>query len=298
MELIIDIIKDGVIDSVKILPFLFITYLIMEYLEHKTADFTQDIVQKTEHFGPLWGGLIGIFPQCGFSAAASNLYAGRVITLGTLIAIYLSTSDEMIPLFISEHFPVGTMIKILAVKAVIGIIAGFVIDAVVHYYHKLKGRALNDPVNIEALCEKEHCHCEGSEEEGLLGIVKSAFVHTMHIFLFVLALSLILNAAIELIGSDNLSAMLKTSPVISHILAGILGLIPNCAASVIISTLYLDQMITFGTMMSGLLVGAGIGLLVLFRVNDDKRQNINITILLFVVGTVIGLLLDLVGIRF
>jgi hypothetical protein len=204
----------------------------------------------------------------------------------------------MIPLFISEHFPVGTMIKILAVKAVIGIVAGFIIDAVVHYYHKLKGRSLNDPVNIEALCEKEHCHCDDSEEEGFKGIVRSAFVHTLHIFLFVLVLSLLLNTAIELIGADRLSSLLKTSPVISHILAGVLGLIPNCASSVIISTLYLDQMITFGTMMSGLLVGAGIGLLVLFRVNDNKRENINITLLLFVVGTVVGLLLDLIGIRF
>ncbi len=298
MEMIIDIVKDGVIDSVKILPFLFITYLIMEYLEHRTAEFTQNIVQKTEHFGPLWGGLIGIFPQCGFSAAASNFYAGRVITLGTLIAIYLSTSDEMIPLFISEHFPVGTMVKILALKAVIGIIAGFAIDAVVHWYHKVHNKDLDDPVRIEALCEKEHCHCEESEDEGLFGIVKSAFVHTMHIFLFVLVLSLIFNAAIELIGADRLSMLLKTSPVISHILAGLIGLIPNCAASVIISTLYLDQMITLGTMMSGLLVGAGIGLLVLFRVNDNKKENFNITILLFVIGTIVGLLLDLIGIKF
>ena len=125
MELIIDVVMDALVDSLKILPFLFITYLLMEYLEHKTQEYTSAIVQKTEYFGPLWGGLIGVFPQCGFSAAASNLYAGRVITLGTLIAIYLSTSDEMIPLFISEQVPAGIMIKILVIKAVIGIIAGY-----------------------------------------------------------------------------------------------------------------------------------------------------------------------------
>ena len=281
MEMILDVILDAFIDSLKILPFLFITYLIMEYLEHKTSEFTSSIVEKTEYLGPLWGGLIGIFPQCGFSAAASNLYAGRVITLGTLIAIYLSTSDEMVPLFISEQVPVATMIKILGIKALIGI---------------AHNKASNDPVRIEALCEKEHCHCEEEEHSGFLGIVKSAFVHTMHIFIFVLILTLVLGFVIELIGHEKLAVLLKTSPVISHILAGLIGLIPNCAASVIITELYLDGMITLGTMMSGLLVGAGIGLLVLFRVNDNKTENTNIAILLFIIGTVVGLLLDLLKI--
>ena len=298
MDLIIDIVLDALIDSVKILPFLFVTYLIMEYLEHKTMEYTSGIVQKTEHFGPLLGGIFGIVPQCGFSAAASNLYAGRVITLGTLIAIYLSTSDEMIPLLISEHFPVGTMIKILALKAVIGIIAGFIIDFVVHAYHRAHDKADEDPVRISELCEKEHCHRDGDEDSGLIGIAKSAFVHTLHIFLFVLVLTLILNAVIEVLGHDRISMLLKTNPVVSHILAGLVGLIPNCAPSVIITELYLDQMITFGTMMSGLLVGAGIGLLVLFRVNPERKANINIAILLFVIGTVSGLLLDLCGISF
>lgn len=298
MELIFDVVIDALIDSLKILPFLFVTYLIMEYLEHKTQDFTSSVVEKTEHFGPLWGGLIGAFPQCGFSAAASNLYAGRVITLGTLIAIYLSTSDEMVPLFISEQVPFTIMIKILAIKAFIGIIIGFVIDFVVHRYHRAKNKSDNDPVNIEALCEKEHCHCEDDEHSGFIGIIKSALVHTMHIFIFVLILTLVLNFIIELIGEDKLALLLKTSPIISHILAGIIGLIPNCAASVIITELYLDQMITMGTMMSGLLVGAGIGLLVLFRVNDNKRENINIAILLFFIGTVAGFLIDALHIAF
>ena len=296
MNIIIDIVADALLDSVKILPFLFFTYLVMEYLEHKTEEYTSNIVQKTEHFGPLWGGLIGAFPQCGFSAAASNLYAGRVITLGTLIAIYLSTSDEMIPLFISNQVPVGLMVKILVLKAVIGIVYGFIIDAVVHWHHRTHGKSLNDPVKIEELCEKEHCHCEEEENTGFIGIVKSALVHTIHIFVFVLILTLVLNFVIEIVGKDNLSMLLKTSPVISHILAGIVGLIPNCAPSVIITELYLDQMITLGTMMSGLLVGAGIGLLVLFRVNSDKKENINVAFILFIIGTVTGLLIDMLGI--
>lgn len=296
MEIVLDIVIDAVIDSLKILPFLFITYLIMEYLEHKTQEYTSAVVQKTVHFGPLLGGIFGIFPQCGFSAAASNLYAGRVITLGTLIAIYLSTSDEMIPLFISEHFPVDTMLKILGLKALIGIAAGFIIDLVVHAYHKAHNKAAEDPVRISELCEKEHCHCDDEEENTFWGIAKSAFVHTLHIFLFVLVLTLVLNAVIELIGAERLKMLLKTNPVISHILAGLMGLIPNCAPSVIISELYLGQMITLGTMMSGLLVGAGIGLLVLFRVNPEKKVNINIAVLLFVIGTVSGLLIDFLGI--
>ena len=296
MDLILDVVIDALIDSVKILPFLFITYLVMEFLEHKTEEFTSNVVQKTEHFGPLWGGLIGVFPQCGFSAAASNLYAGRVITLGTLIAIYLSTSDEMIPLFISNQVPLNTMIPVLALKAVIGIIAGFIIDAIVHYYHRIHNKKLDDPVRIDELCEKEHCHCDDEESEGLLGIVKSALVHTIHIFLFVLVLTLALNLVIELIGEDRLAILLKTSPVLSHVIAGLIGLIPNCAASVIITELYLDQMITLGTMMSGLLVGAGIGLLVLFRVNPEKKENVNIAFLLFIIGTVCGLMIDVLGI--
>ena len=268
----------------------------MEYLEHKTQEYTSAVVQKTEYFGPLWGGLIGVFPQCGFSAAASNLYAGRVITLGTLIAIYLSTSDEMIPLFISEHIPAEVMIKVLVIKAVIGILAGFIIDAVVHWHHLTHNKRFDDPVQINALCEKEHCHCEEDDHHGLLGIVKSAFIHTIHIFLFVFLLTLVLGFAIEIIGEERLSDLLKTNPLISHLLAGTIGLIPNCAASVIITTLYLDKMITLGTMMSGLLVGAGIGLLVLFRVNDSKKENIKIAILLFVIGTVSGIALDALGI--
>ena len=296
MNIVIDIIVDALIDSLKILPFLFITYLVMEYLEHRTSEYTEGVVQKTEHFGPLFGGLIGIVPQCGFSAAASNLYAGRVITLGTLIAIYLSTSDEMIPLLISEHFPVGDMIKILALKAVIGIVAGFIIDFIVHYNHKLTGRAIDDPVRIGELCEKEHCHCDDEEETSFKGICRSALVHTLHIFIFVLVLTLVLGAVIEIIGEERLSLLLKSNPLVSHFLAGIIGLIPNCAASVIITELYMEQMITLGTMMSGLLVGAGIGLLVLFRVNPERKRNFLIALLLFLIGTFSGFVIDLLGV--
>lgn len=294
MELLLDVILDTGIDAIKILPFLFVTYLLMEILEHHAGDHTQELVEKSGHFGPLFGGILGVIPQCGFSAAASNLYAGRVITLGTLIAIYLSTSDEMLPLLISAQMPVSMMLGTLLIKAVIGVFAGFIIDFVIHRYHKRHNMSLNDPLQIDTLCEKEHCHCE--EDESNSGILKSSLVHTLHIFIYIVIITFILNLVIEFIGQDTLSGILSGSPVLSHILAGIIGLIPNCAASIIITELYLEGMITFGAMMSGLLVGAGIGLLVLFRVNPKLKANINITILLYLVGTISGLVIDLLGI--
>lgn len=294
MEMLLDVVIDTGIDAIKILPFLFVTYLLMELLEHHAGEHTQELVEKSGHFGPLFGGLLGAIPQCGFSAAASNLYAGRVITLGTLIAIYLSTSDEMLPLLISAQMPVGMMLCTLLIKAVIGIIAGFAIDFVIHRYHKRKNMSENDPLQIEALCEKEHCHCE--EDESNSGIVKSALVHTLHIFLYIIVITFVLNLLIAFIGEDTLSGILSNAPILSHILAGIIGLIPNCAASIIITELYLEGMITFGSMMSGLLVGAGIGLLVLFRVNPKLKENINITIMLYIIGTVFGFVIDLLGI--
>ena len=174
------------------------------------------------------------------------------------------------------------------------IIAGFAIDFVIHRYHKRKNMSENDPLQIEALCEKEHCHCE--EDESSSGIVKSALVHTLHIFLYIIVITFVLNLLIAFIGEDTLSGILSNAPILSHILAGIIGLIPNCAASIIITELYLEGMITFGSMMSGLLVGAGIGLLVLFRVNPKLKENINITIMLYIIGTVFGFVIDLLGI--
>ena len=291
MSIVFSILKDTVIDALKILPFLFITYLIMEFLEHHTQDKTGTLVSKAGHLGPLFGGLIGIFPQCGFSAAASNLYAGRVISLGTLIAIYLSTSDEMLPLLISSKTPVHTMLSILGMKALIGILSGFIIDLTIHTYHR-KHHQNEDAVCIEKLCEKEHCHCEENES-----IFRSALIHTLHIFYFVVIFTLILNAGITMVGQDRLASLLQGNPIVSHLLAGLIGLIPNCAASVIITELYLEHMITLGSMMSGLLVGAGVGLLVLYRVNAHRKENIQITVLLYLVGVFAGILIDLIGIR-
>ena len=281
----LEVLEDALIDSIKLLPFLFITYLIMEYIEHKTSDKAKKAIKKSGKFGPAIGAILGIFPQCGFSVSATNLYAARVITLGTLIAVYLSTSDEMLPIFISEAVPAITIIKILGIKLLIGMIAGFIIDFVLRLKNKEQDEKIVD------LCEKEHCHCEH-------GIVKSALKHTIHIFIFILLITLVINTIIYFIGEDTLANFIQLNPILGPIIAGLIGLIPNCAASVILTQLYLENVITAATMISGLLVGAGVGLAVLFKINKGIKENIKITALLYSIGVISGIILQLIGSSF
>ena len=290
-SLICEVALDALIDSVKLLPFLFITYLAMEYLEHKTSDKSNQLVERSGKIGPLYGSLLGIVPQCGFSAAATNLYAGRVITLGTLIAIYLSTSDEMLPILISEKVSILLILKILFVKVVIGMIAGFAIDFIHQKF--LRFTHMKDPhhlPDIHHMCEHEHCHCDEK------GIFPSALKHTVEIFVYILVISFLLNMVIAYIGEDTLSSFILNRPVIGELAAGLIGLIPNCAASVVITQLYLEGLLSAGPMMAGLLVSAGVGLLVLFKVNDHPRENLKILGLLYAIGVVSGLLIELFGI--
>lgn len=282
----IEVIQDALIDSIKLLPFLFITYLIMEYIEHKTSSKSKEAIKKSGRYGPLIGSVLGIFPQCGFSVSATNFYAARVITLGTLIAVYLSTSDEMLPIFISEAVPMSIILKILLIKLLIGMIAGFLIDLVL----RSKNRNKNEEEKIVDLCEKEHCHCEH-------GIVKSALKHTLSIFIFIVIITLVINIAIYFIGEDNIANFIEINPFLGPIFAGIIGLIPNCASSVILTQLYLENIITAATMISGLLVNAGVGLAVLFKMNKGIKQNISIVILLYLIGVVSGLILQWIGIN-
>ena len=279
----LEILLDAIIDSVKLVPFLFITYLIMEYIEHKTKDKTKEVVKKSGKYGPLIGSILGIFPQCGFSVSATNLYAARVITLGTLIAVYLSTSDEMLPIFLSEAVPLNTILTILGIKLIVGMIAGFVIDLIMRKKHK------QDEEKIIDLCEKEHCHCEH-------GIVKSALKHTLSIFIFILLVTIIINLLMFVIGEENIKNFLQNRPILAPIIAGFIGLIPNCASSVILTQMYLENMISVATMISGLLVGAGVGLAVLFKMNKGVKQNIRIVALLYAIGVVAGIIIELIGI--
>ena len=264
-----DAILDSLIDTVKLIPFLLITYIIMEFIEHKTSHKTKDAIKKSGHFGPLIGGILGVVPQCGFSAAASSLYSARIITLGTLIAVFLSTSDEMLPILISEAVDVRIILSILGIKLVIAVIVGFIIDL----FFRKKFETSEDEPEIKDLCEHEHCHCEH-------GIFKSALKHTIIIYF---------------IGEDNLAHILNSTPIIGPIIASLVGLIPNCASSVIITQLYLSKVLNFATMIAGLLVNTGVGLLILFRTNKDLKENIKITVLLFAIGVIFGIIFDLIG---
>ncbi len=281
LEVLLDTLKD----SIKLLPFLFVAYLVMEYIEHKTTDKTKDVIQKSGKFGPFLGGILGIFPQCGFSAMAANLYAGRIITLGTLIAIFLSTSDEMLPILLSEAAPIDVILKILGIKLIVGIIVGFVIDLILR-------KKENKENKIAEICEHEHCHCE---EEG---VIKSSLKHTISVFIYIFIISFILNTVIYFIGEDNLSNLILNKPILGPIIAGIIGLIPNCASSVLLTKLYLSNVISVSCMLAGLLVGAGVGILILCKVNKNAKKNAKIIGLLYVIGVISGIILELIGIRF
>lgn len=282
-----DILLDTVIDSVKLLPFLFLTYLLMEALEHKTGSRARNRIKTAGKYGPLWGGLLGVMPQCGFSAAASSLYAGRVITVGTLLSIYLSTSDEMLPILLSESVPVGTIVKILVTKVAIAVISGLLIE--IFYVNVMKKQ--EKEMDIHVVCEEEHCRCED-------GIFCSAVKHTLKILFYIFLISLVLNMVIGAIGEGTLKHLFMSVPVVGEMIAALVGMIPNCASSVIITELYLDQIIGAGAMMSGLLVNAGIGILVLFRLNRNVKQNLGIVGVLYALGVFWGVLLEVAGITF
>ena len=286
--MIFDILLDTLLDAVKLLPFLFITYLIMESIEHRTSQKTRRIMKNSGKCGPVLGGALAMFPQCGFSAAASNLYAGRVITLGTLAAVFLSTSDEMLPILISEKTGPGTIIRILAVKVFIGIAAGLLIDLL----HSRQKKAVDDELRINHICEHEHCNC-GEES-----IFKSAIKHTVQIFLFIVAVSFVLNLLIQFVGEERLAALVSGNSVLGPVIAGLVGLIPNCASSVVLTQLYLEGLLGAGAMLAGLLAGAGVGLLVLYRVNDNVKENIRITVMLYMTGVLSGILIEMSGIFF
>lgn len=270
-------------DSLKILPFLFITYLVMEFLEERSNQKTNRWLKKAGKSGPVLGGILGIIPQCGMSTVASNLYAGRIISVGTLIAIYLSTSDEMLPIMLSQSVEANMIAKVLVTKVIIGIFAGFIVDFV---YVKLK-KEKNQAMKIHDFCEHEHCHCEE-------GIMKSALRHTLQIFFFVFLITIVLNIGIEIVGEEQLGDFILNKPVLGPVLAGIIGLIPNCAASVVITQMFLDGLMSFGTMMAGLLVGAGVGTLVLIRVNEDRRESFIIIGCLYVIGILSGVILNFI----
>lgn len=320
IDVVFDVVQDAVLDTLYLIPFLLVTYLVMEWLEHKTGARTQQAIRRAGAAGPAIGALLGVVPQCGFSAAASTLYAGRVITLGTLFAVYLSTSDEMLPIFIAEQVPIGTMLGILGMKVAIGMAFGFVVDFVLHATHRD-----HESLRIHELCEQDRCNCssecatcsenpalayehhddcaEGcdhshhehdhSHDAGWGSIVKSACKHTLQVTLFVFLVSLALNAVLALLGEEALESIVGSNEVLAVVISGIVGLIPNCAASVAIAQLYVEGVLGLGACMSGLLSAAGVGLLVLLRTNRRPTENVAIVGVLLAVSVACGLLIQL-----
>lgn len=283
MQEILEILEETALDTIKLLPFLFITYLIMEYIEHKTSDNVKKTIERSGKFGPLLGGILGIFPQCGFSVSATNLYAARVITLGTLMAVYLTTSDEMLPILLTEEISITTILAILVIKLVIGIIAGFAIDVV----SRLIKKENIEEQKIEELCEHEHCHCED-------GIILSAVKHTLNIMIFIFIVTLVINGIILLIGEETIAHFIGQNVILGPIIAGLIGLIPNCASSVILTELFVEKVITMPVLVSGVAVNAGVGLLVLFKTNKNFKENLKIVSLLYAIGAVSGIILELI----
>lgn len=313
-HLIGHVLEHSVEDTLYLIPFLFVTYLAMEWLEHKAGDKAEEAVRRAGAAGPVVGALVGIVPQCGFSAAAATLWAGRVITLGTLFAVFLSTSDEMLPIFLAEQVAPMTILKIMGVKLMIGMVMGFVVDAAVRLARRDRER-----LRIHELCERDRCHCNGDcetcEQQPELAydfehdeehehhheggsILRSALKHTLQVTVFIFIITLVLDGALELVGEDALAAFLGSNPVLSVLGSALVGLIPNCAASVVIAQLYVEGALGAGAMMAGLLVSAGVGLLVLFRTNRGLRQNLIVLAGLWATGVFWGLIISAFGIAF
>ena len=286
MDFVLHVLEHSVLDTLELVPLLFATYLAMEAIEHSASAHVRTAVERSGKAGPVVGALLGALPQCGFSAMAATLYAGRVVTVGTLVAVVLSTSDEMVPVFLAHQEPLGRLAAIMGVKVAIGLVVGLVVDALLE------------------LCERAHCHCDDDHDHdhdhghshGRWAIVRSALVHTVQVTLFILAVTFVFGLVIEYVGQDALGALLANHPVRATFVAALVGLIPNCGASVAITELYLDGVLATGPMLAGLLASGGVGLLVLWRTNADARQNALVTVFVYLVAVAAGLLASASGI--
>ena len=321
--LLVDVLVDGVIDTAKLVPFLFVTYVIMEAIEHASDRRVAHAVANAGTAGPIVGGLLGALPQCGFSAMAATLYAARVVTAGTVVAVILSTSDEMIPVFLAHGDASGVMMLVIVLKMLLGVVIGLTVDAILRRLH----RSGDGEVHIHELCEREHCGCDedhghghghAEDHEGEAGhdhehdhdhghdhghahgaggtlrsILRAALRHTVQVTVFIFVVTLALGLVLETVGEGPVAQLAANHPVRATFLCALVGLIPNCAASVAISELYLAGTIGLGSLVAGLLSSGGVGLLVLWRTNADLRQNLAITAFVYAVGVVCGLMVGI-----
>ncbi len=271
------------IDTLKLLPFLFLTYLFMEWLEHRHGEKMKTMLATSGKVGPLLGGLLGAVPQCGFSAVSASFYTGKIITLGTLFAVFLSTSDEMIPVLLTGGANPWLIVKIVGIKILVALFFGFLIDFVLRFFRK---KELASP-DIQQFCKAEGCHCEK-------GIFRSALSHTLHIGLFIFVFSFVIHLIVSLIGQETLNTIFAQTPVLGVAISCLVGLVPSCAGSGTITNLYLSGLISAGAMLGGLLTGAGVGILVLFRTNRKQwKSNLLILLALFLIGFLCGILGDI-----
>lgn len=359
MDLLIDILLDAGKDTLSLVPFLLVTYLALETLEHVAGDRVNGAIKRAGAAGPVVGSLLGVVPQCGFSAMAATLYAGRVVTLGTLVAVFLSTSDEMLPLLLAEQVPVQTMAMLLASKALIALITGFIVDAAIRGLRRnarahaairrtVLGTAAN-PVHVNCahddhtggdiidevaeagvsadhiheLCERDHCGCDEDEDEHghdhshdhghadeherhhdhshshegapIVSIIRSAISHTVQVSVFIFLVTLILVAVLETFGESAIEQFLRGNEMLAVLGSALVGLIPNCSASVVITQLYLEGALQLAPMLAGTLISAGVGYLVLFRTNRSARENAVFLIMMYVIGAGWGLILSAFG---
>lgn len=359
MDLLIDILLDAGKDTLSLVPFLLVTYLALETLEHVAGDSVNGAIKRAGAAGPVVGSLLGMVPQCGFSAMAATLYAGRVVTLGTLVAVFLSTSDEMLPLLLAEQVPVQTMAMLLASKALIALVTGFIVDAAIRGLRRnarahaairrtVLGTAANpahvncahddhtggdiiDEVaeagvsadHIHELCERDHCGCDEDEDEHghdhshdhghadeherhhdhshsyegapIVSIIRSAISHTVQVSVFIFLVTLILVAVLETFGESAIEQFLRGNETLAVLGSALVGLIPNCSASVVITQLYLEGALQLAPMLAGTLISAGVGYLVLFRINRSARENVVFLVMMYVIGAGWGLILSAVG---
>lgn len=274
---------DGLLDAVKMLPFLFGVYILIEYMEHKNSNGFEGFFKRLGIFGPVGGAVLGTVPQCGISVAATNLFSGRVITLGTIIAVYIATSDEAIPIILANPDKIGVLWKLIVIKVIAAAASGIAVDLITKAVFKNK----KEEKPFEELCE--HCGCHDHHGGEGHSVLLPALKHTVEIFIFVLIINIALGFVMEYLGQDFLESILISDSPFQPFVCAIVGFIPNCAASVLLTELYLEGVITFGSCIAGLCTGAGMGLLVLFKTNKrHMKQNFAVLGILYVCAVLTG----------
>ena len=303
MEFVLDVVIDALKDTAELIPFLFATYVVISLLDLFASDKTTAAIQRAGHAGPLIGGVLGVVPQCGFSAMGASLYADRIVSLGTFVAVILSTSDEMLPLLLAEHVEAGLLARILVTKAVLGIILGFATDLILRAVlgrtslagvdESDAGEGQDEDAEFDPSAYSCDCGCGEPLTRGQTAwwvVVNSAY-RTFQVVVFIFVVSVLLNALIALVGEDALASFLSGNAVVATLVSGLVGLVPNCAASVVLTQLYIDGVLGFAPMIAGTLVAGGAGYLVLFRMNGNMRENAAIVGIVYALGVCAGLIM-------